>query len=724
MVLHPKLGQRGFVDQLAGVTLVFLLAAVAFSAYWASTIKPEIITPQPPVVTPPRLAEFKDKPIAAFESCSALAESFKQTQSRGYGMADIAMGMISPMMASTGSAAKSESAAQSYSTTNIQVQGADEADIVKTDGKYLHIISRNAFVIVDAFPAENAAVVSKTDLKDLQVQELFLDSERNQIVLFGHQNVQLDDRLLPVIENPSNPQTGAGAPQSDAIIEPVYPQYNWKNLAVIQVLDISNPALPVVKKTVELEGAYLTSRKIGSFVYFAVNSYPQYWILNQQNQKDQPPMDDIVPLYREQAGNATPLKRFAPVAPCESVGYLEPVQARSLITIGSLNLGNIENEIEKRTVAGSGENVFASLSNLYIAQTEYDYGIKPLVQQAVRQIVPVPLPQTTSEQTVFHKFNLQDGKIGYAGSGSAPGHLLNQFSMDESNGYFRAATTIGEVWNTAQPSTNNVYVFDSDLKIIGRLEGLAPGEKIYSARFLGNRAYLVTFKKVDPLFVLDLSEPTNPRVLGQLKIPGYSDYLHPLDETHIIGVGKDAVDAEIELANQRGFDFAWYQGLKLAVFDVSDVANPKELHKIIIGDRGTDSQALHDHKAFLFDQEKELLVLPVTLAEIPQEQKTDAYKGRAYGHFAFQGAYVYRLTVENGFEFKGRISHLDSLETLQKSGYYYSNYGDTVERAGYLDNALWTLSQNKVLFNRLDDLSEINAVRINESGQPYYGYDR
>ncbi len=213
-------------------------------------------------------------------------------------------------------------------------------------------------------------------------------------------------------------------------------------------------------------------------------------------------------------------------------------------------------------------------------------------------------------ETGIHKIRLDNGYIEGVADGSVPGWVLNQFSMDESDGYFRIATTTGHAWGVST-SKNNVYVLDEDLKVVGELEDLAPGEQIYSARFMGNRLYLVTFKKVDPLFVIDLADPTAPRVLGKLKIPGYSNYLHPYDEKHVIGLGKEAVDSE-------GGSFAWYQGVKLSLFDVSDVSNPREVAKLEIGDRGTDSPALYDHKAFLFSRERNLLVIPILEAKSQQ----------------------------------------------------------------------------------------------------------
>jgi len=312
----------------------------------------------------------------------------------------------------------------------------------------------------------------------------------------------------------------------------------------------------------------------------------------------------------------------------------------------------------------------------------------------------------TSEKTAIHRIHIEDGTIKYEASGQVPGHVLNQFSMDEHNGYFRIATTTGEVWGWGQStSKNHVYILDMNLNITGRLEDLAHGEKIYSARFMGDRGYLVTFKKIDPLFMLDLSDPHEPRVLGQLKITGYSDYLHPYDETHIIGVGKETVEAE------EG-NFAWYQGLKISLFDVSDVEAPKEVAKYEIGDRGTDSPILRDHKAFLFDKSKNLLVIPVTVAEIDPAKYPGGVSPNAYGDFVWDGAYVFRISLEEGLVFRGGVTHLDSEAELLKSGYwYYSPY--SVKRSLYIGDVLYTISDRKIKMNSLLDLSEINELNLN-----------
>ncbi len=270
-------------------------------------------------------------------------------------------------------------------------------------------------------------------------------------------------------------------------------------------------------------------------------------------------------------------------------------------------------------------------------------------------------------KTKIYKAKIDQEKIDFIAEGEVPGYVLNQFSMDEYNGYFRVATTVENYnWQTfveEATSTNNVYVLDSSLNLVGSVEDLAPGEQIYSAMFMGNRAYIVTFRNVDPLFVIDLTDPTAPTVLGQLKVTGYSGYLHPYDENYIIGIGKETdYDSED--------DFAWYQGVKISLFDVSDVSNPVEVAKYEIGDRGTTSPILSDHKALLFDQEKNLLVIPVLVAELDENDYEGEVPDWVYGEYVWQGAYVFDISPD-GISLRGQITHMDDNTDLLKSGYYF-----------------------------------------------------
>jgi uncharacterized secreted protein with C-terminal beta-propeller domain len=276
--------------------------------------------------------------------------------------------------------------------------------------------------------------------------------------------------------------------------------------------------------------------------------------------------------------------------------------------------------------------------------------------------------------------------------------------MDEYNGNFRIATTgygfsqvasTGAVWSSGQQQTN-LYVLDSGLHIIGRLEGLSPGEAFYAARFMGDRAYLVTFQRMDPLFVIGLQDPHQPKVLGQLNIPGVSDYLQPYDETHLIGFGKSSINMTWENA-------ALFQGLKLSLFDVIDPSHPIDTSDYLVGDRGSDSPALTDHKSVLFDKSLNLLVIPVEITQA-QPNPTSPW---SYNPPVWQGAYVFNVTVQNGIAFRGGITHLPTgqLPSWNNSGFF-------VTRALYIGSALYTISNNVVKVNSLLGLTELNSVSL------------
>ncbi len=570
-------------------------------------------------------------------SCKLLAEKFQNNWYDGIVNDFMISGVptFSPKMAL---AAQSEiTATADYSTTNIQVEGVDEADIIKTDGKYIYLIAKDKLYIAKAYPSEKAKIVSDTQLSRNQFNPTELFIHENRLAVFGNGY------------EPSCYDATDSRQKSNCLLRSF-------SATTVKIYDITDKNYPELIDELNFEGSYVTSRKIDEYVYFAVNTYPQF----------REPYN-IMPLYKTE-------EEYEPVAKCGDVRIIDE-HPRNILTVIGFNIEN-PHELDKELIAANGENVSASQENLYVAQTAND-------------------------ETVINKFSLNHGKIRFAAEGKVPGHILNQFSMDEFDGHFRIATTKGQVWRGESDSSNNLYVLNEKMDIVGEIEDLAPGEKIYSVRFMGKKGYIVTFKKVDPLFVIDLSLPEKPKVLGKLKIPGYSDYLHPYDENTIIGIGKDTEEAE------EG-DFAWYQGIKIALFDVSDVKNPKELHKVIIGDRGTDSPALTDHKAFLFDKEKELLVIPITLAEI--QDKNGA--GNQYGDYTFQGAYVYKLNKETGFELKGKVTHYDDDEVFLKSGYYFHGEA-SIMRSLYIGNVLYTLSNQRLQLNSLNNLETLKKLTLN-----------
>ncbi len=565
--------------------------------------------------------------------------------------------------------ASSEDVSADHSETNVQVAGVDEADIVKTDGNYIYYVSSEKVRVVDAFPA-----LSMKELSAVTFDEGFSPVE-----------VYVDGNKLIVL--------------GDFYNYDYYDYYGYSNRAEVYIFDITDKNDIKELRKVSIEGSYSNSRKIGDMVYLVSDRNLAYYPLIDDVEVTE---EDLVPMYEDSASGET-----LPVTLCGDVFYMPQVMPESYLVVAGIPVDDVDGEILKEVALGASGTVYASTENLYVA--EYDYGYWDFYGTE------------SDDETNIHKFSLGADEINYEGKGSVPGQVDNQFSMDENDGYFRVTTTQGEIWDGS--STNNLYILDSDMKIVGQITGIAPGEEIYSTRFIGDRAYMVTFKKVDPLFVIDVSDPTNPEILGKLKIPGFSEYLHPYDENHIIGFGKEAVDASEAEVSARDLDFAWYQGLKIAMFDVTDVNNPVELHKEIIGDRGTSSPLLWDHKALLFDKEKGIMAFPVLLAELPEEVKADPdTDANTYGDYTYQGAYVYDVSLADGFQLRGRITHYDENEIAEKSGYYWSGVKD-IDRILYIGDYFYTISEKIIRGSFMDDLTKAGEVEFSDVEDYSYDYD-
>ncbi|MCR4431845.1 MAG: beta-propeller domain-containing protein [Tepidanaerobacteraceae bacterium] len=602
-------------------------------------------------------------------------------------------------------------ASADFSVTNVQVKGVDEADIVKTDGKYIYQVNNRRVAIIDAYPADTMKITGfiNFDDADFSPQELYLDDMH--LVVIGS-----SVRPIPLVEqNKASVNTGgissgnfAGADRQSLIPE-IYPaRYSYGTVKAI-IYDMRDKKNIRKIRELELEGFYISSRKIGASLYLVANRNMDFRILENLTQ-DQ----NLTPSYRDTVSG----DEFSNIG-YDKIRYFSQCPEPNYLIIAGLNLDKPKEKADISTYLGAGENIYASAENLYVALTGYEDAEAEVKHDANYEEGSVsnesfsikPLEYDTC--TLIYKFGLNGGKVAFKAKGKVPGIILNQFSMDEYKGNFRIATTTGKVWRTdEQTSKNNMYVLDGGMNIAGSLEGIAPGEKIYSVRFMGDRGYMVTFKKVDPLFVVDLKDPAKPQILGALKIPGYSDYIHPYDENHIIGFGKDTI--EVEQKDAEGIpirSMAFYQGMKIALFDVSDVNHPVEKFKEIIGNRGTDSELLRNHKALLFSKEKNLMAFPVTVMET--KDKDDAVKGNMpqYGEFSFQGAYVYDIDLQKGFKLKGRITHL-SPEDYIKAGNGWYDSRRNVERIIYIGENLYTLSGGMVKASRMSDLKEISALDI------------
>lgn len=593
----------------------------------------------------------------------------------GFSMsADSSASFANPLSSETGSSSGGD-----FSQTNVQVQGVDEADIVKTDGSYIYTATRNFITISKAFPSEEAVLLSKKEIENSVLDEMFV--EKNSLMIFGRRNY--------FYENTDG--------------EEIYPYHS--SLTFVEIYDISNKNNPVLKRKLEFDGNYKTSRKIGNDVYFVLDSYPRY---TGGDIPAEEKCNSLVPQFRDgleiKSGTA-----MVPVLKCTDINYIRPVNYLQYVSVVGISINDYKKDFSRKVIMGGSENVYASESNIYLVKTQYQYENNPEPLGVVFD------SEGMKEKTQIYKFSIQGGKIEYQNSAEVPGRVLNQFSMDEYESNFRIATTVGHVSrNSENSSKNNIYVLDKNLTLTGSIEDIAPGEQIYSARFMGKRGFLVTFKKVDPFFTLDLSDPKNPKLAGKLKIPGYSDYLHPYDENHIIGIGKNTVESSESMSGTA--NFAWYQGIKMAMFDVTDFSDPKEMFKIEIGDRGTDSPILSDHKALLFSKEKNLLVIPVLEAKLTDVQKNIKNReGNEYGEYVYQGAYVFNLDLSSGFSLRGKITHFPDDSAFKKSGYYFGSQDYSVKRSLYVGDNLYTVSDGKMKINKLSNLEEIKEINFNIS---------
>ena len=559
----------------------------------------------------------------------------------------------------TTASAGSASLVPNHSETNIQVAGVDELDMVKNDGTYLFTVTNNTVAIVLAYPSSDARLLARVTVNG-SIQGIFIDGDKLAIITQRY-SYYPGPLVMGTSMGIAQPQPFVGG---GGVSYPIY----WGSDATssLWIFDVSNHSDPRLTTSLTVNGTLAAARLIGNYAYL-VATQPVYCngpIILPENIVNSKVMQ-IAPLDVYHSDIADYGHSFTSVVGID-MSQSNPTPSSKVFLLGT------------------SSTIYVSLHQIYLTQ--------PLWNQY--------------EQTAIHRISIDGTNINYEATGTITGHVLNQFSMDEYNGYFRVATNdygyaqpraLGSRTTYVQPVQHtNVYVLDSSLHVAGKLEGLSPGESFYAARFSGDRAYLVTFQRVDPLFVIGLQNPQNPRVLGQLVIPGVSDYLQPYDEDHLIGFGKSSINMTWENA-------ALFQGLKLSLFDVTDPASPKDTSDFLAGDRGSDSPALSDHTSILFDRSLNLLVIPVEIAQI-QSAPSNQW---AYGTMVWQGAYVFSVTLQNGIVFRGGITHLPSGELPN-----WNNSSLFVKRALYIGNVLYTVSDNKIMMNNLTDLSGLESVSL------------
>jgi hypothetical protein len=566
-----------------------------------------------------------------------------------------------------------------HSDTNTQVAGVDEADIVKTDGNNLYLLHGQSLAILKSWPISDLGVASSTAVEGNPIEMFVADGK---IVIYSQvdgSGIYTAAGVAP--RSPYYEYGNYGGPAWDGMPNPYYAP-----LTKITVLDVSG-ATPSVSKELYFEGNYASSRRVDAHVRTilsggsygpAVSYYPEIsgeypdtaaeWKVLFEDLR----FKNTLAIYGSKVSDWLPNRfekkngKVQTIAPsCESY-YLPPEASTGygLVQVESLDLDALNAPLAETSVVGAVDTVYANDSSLYLAARSW--------------IAPTFMPGLTPEDssaTYLHKFDLKTDPAhpAYVASGSVSGHVKNQFSLDEKDGVLRIATTRQLVSQTESTTSNSVYALrqnGDELAEIGSVKNLAPGEQIYSTRFVGDRAYVVTFRQVDPLFVIDLGNPQSPKVLAELKIPGFSDYMHPMDDGHLLTIGQDATaDGQVT-------------GLALQVFDVVDAKNPKLLHKHVFS--GQDygySEASYNHKAFNWYAPLNLLAFPFQAYDSQGGMKTSLE--------------LFDVTVADGIKKRGSVDHTGFFQA-DPYGYCGGYYGVGVRRGVFIDEYVYAISYGGV----------------------------
>ncbi|HET9258997.1 MAG TPA: beta-propeller domain-containing protein [Acidimicrobiia bacterium] len=547
-----------------------------------------------------------------------------------------------------------------FSGTNVQVEGVDEPDMVKTDGERIVLLAEGDLIVVDVTGPEPVEV-GRLAIGDLSVQNLFLSGDR--VLLFGS--------VWSAVPIPFS---------EDRMIAPV------PDTPTIRIVEVDISSDPELVRTMSIDGAFVSGRMVDDSVRLVLSSGPVgfEWSYptgsglraereaieeNQQIIRDSSP-DNWIPYYLVTDADGNVIDEGT-LFDCERAGHPEEFSGLDMLSVVTIDLASGIQVVDATGVLATGDIVYSSEQNLYVATQRWsDWRWLETGEVSERPEGPT---------TEIHMFDVSSADISeYVASGSVDGYLLNQFSMDEHNGVLRVATTTSpNGWGADAESESKITVLrpgDASLAKIGEVGGLGKSEQIYSVRFMGDVGYVVTFRQTDPLYTIDLSDPSAPAMVGELKIPGYSAYLHPVGEGLVMGVGQDATDTGQVL------------GTQVSIFDVSDLANPQRVDTFTLSE-GTNSQVEYDHHAFLYW--KGLTVIPVQKYWWDEEKEE-----------MFMGAIALRVAESGELEDLGEIIHPGGEDPNW-------NGQSQILRSAVIGDALYTISADGVLKSDLVSLDDL-----------------
>lgn len=550
-----------------------------------------------------------------------------------------------------------------FTAANQQVAGVEESDIVKTDGDSLFIHTNTAsstpeVVIVDASSMEKLSTITLEP--SYGASELYLWDETLVVMQTEAPSVlpfQKGISEATASDNKSYQKAAQGETPSHSGMAESNTSYRDAFVISATLFDVSDREQPKEIRRFEQDGSYVSSRVSDGTLYLVSQKY----VWGDSSDEDTP-MDELVPVTGDSLNQASQLLEAQSIVYCPDV-EIDPVYT----VVSALNLSDCQQPANTKAVLGSADEIYMSKDNLYLAGSS-DGSSTNLVRVAV-----------------------EDSDIHFAATGKVPGQVLGQFSMDESGGYFRVASTSFSDSGTV----NNLYVLDQSLKQVGSVEGLAPGESIKSVRYLGDTAYVVTFREVDPLFAIDLSTPSKPKVLGQLKTPGFSEYLHPVDSSTLIGFGTNTTVAENGAVMENG--------MKLSLFDVSDPLHPKESQVFYLGNQGSSSEGKENHKAFFYDGQRGQIGFPATIATQVDKDKADPLSSQ--NEITFSGYLLLDFSKEDGFSIAAYFPN-------GGEGNGVSALGDRIRRGVRIGESFYTISGQQLIRYSLKDYEQSGSVAL------------
>lgn len=538
--------------------------------------------------------------------------------------------------AGSGSPYDDSSAEKDYSDTNNQVEGVQEADIIKTDGEYIYAaVDGDVYLLREN--GGNPEILSKIEKKaGTELDEKDGAHEAEEYV----NNIYVTETRLVLMKYTVDYSTYEDAVAEDVAIAGCYVGQGTYTAAVYDIADRSHP---VLLNELGQSGTLISSRMVGDILYLVYS----YYVPGEIDETD--PSTYVPALYLGDAKTEVA---------ADDIMLLGEPGAAQYLTVSSIDVGSPAEFLDTQSILGCGSDIYCNSETLVVALTTME-----------------ETNDVSKDKTELFRFSLKDGAVTMESQGSVPGYVLNQFSMDEYNGYFRIVTTEnvthyfngGGIASAEQEKTrNHLFVLDESMNIVGSIEDLARGESIYSARFMGDTGYFVTYRQVDPLFTVDLSTPSEPKILSELKVPGFSNYLHPFGDGLLLGFGQNSDEESGEI-----------QGLKLSIFDTSDPAAVAEKHSELLGEKYMWSNAIGNHKAILVDSEKNLIGFP-----------------------AENEYMLYSYSPESGFQ---KIAQL----TLEADG---SGDMDYDLRGFYVDDVFYLYSPSGLAAFSMEDFSRISTL--------------